>query len=236
MTSAITIAGRFCGPPGSGNGGYSAGLLAELVDRSGDMCAEVTLRSPPPLDHPLRIETGRVIRAFDGDTVVLEAVAKQLALDVPAPPSWPDAQHLSLGYVGFDEHIFPRCFTCGPERDEGDGLRIFAGRRSPDGPLAAPWRPSNSVAADGIVQSAVVWAALDCPGYFAVARAGELAVLGRMHAKLDEPLRADERYIVTAWPIGREGRKLSAGTAVFRAADGHCVGRALQTWITLPTR
>jgi hypothetical protein len=99
--------------------------------------------------------------------------------------------------------------------------------------VAAPWRPDSSIATDGIVTAAVVWAALDCPGYFAAARLGDMAVLGRMHAELSEALQAGERYVVVGWPISREGRKARAGTAVFRADDGACMGRALQTWITL---
>jgi hypothetical protein len=225
----FTIARRFCGPPESGNGGYSAGLLADLVDGP----TEVTLRRPPPLDKPLRIEQGDTIRAFDGAQLVLEAAPKELELEVSAPPSWDDAEHMATAYEGFVGHIFPTCFTCGPERGEGDGLRIFAGRHDVDGQLAAPWCPATSFATGGVVHPAIVWAALDCPGYFAVARRGEMAVLGRMHAQLHEPVRAEERYILTSWLISRDARKRKAGTAVFRAEDGHCVGKALQTWITI---
>ncbi|MGB5346993.1 MAG: hypothetical protein WBN23_12575, partial [Woeseia sp.] len=47
----LNIASRFCGPPSSANGGYVAGRLASYVGRS----AEVTLKSPPPLDMPLTV-------------------------------------------------------------------------------------------------------------------------------------------------------------------------------------
>ena len=60
MTSQITIHRRFNGPPDSGHGGYVCGVIADLIGP----CAEVTLRSPPPLDLPLRverIESGEVI-------------------------------------------------------------------------------------------------------------------------------------------------------------------------------
>ena len=227
--STITIEARFCGPPGSGNGGYSAGLLAA----EGDGPMQVTLRRPPPLDRPLRVVRGETLRALDGGHLVMEAVRAPLSLDVPAAPSWAAAERMAERYAGFEGHIFPTCFTCGPDREVGDGLRIFAGRAGSEGPVAAPWSPSATVVEGGVVRAPVVWAALDCPGYFAVATVGEKAVLGRMHARLDEPVAAAERCVAVGWPIDREGRKLRAGTAVFRARDGACLARALQTWITI---
>lgn len=44
----LVVAARFCGPTGSGNGGYVAGRLGAFVDTDGPV--EVTLREPPPLD------------------------------------------------------------------------------------------------------------------------------------------------------------------------------------------
>jgi hypothetical protein len=41
----VQIASRFCGPPQSGNGGYTCGLLAEALPGP----IEVSLRAPPPL-------------------------------------------------------------------------------------------------------------------------------------------------------------------------------------------
>jgi hypothetical protein len=39
-----------------------------------------------------------------------------------------------------------------------------------------------------------------------------------------------ETCIVTAWPLGEDGRKLYAGTALF-AARGELLALARQTWI-----
>src|SRR3981081_2968205 len=50
MTSII-IDKRYCGPPNSGNGGYVCGRLARHIPGG----AEVTLRSPTPLDKPLDV-------------------------------------------------------------------------------------------------------------------------------------------------------------------------------------
>ena len=47
----LVIPERFCGPPGTGNGGYVAGRLASLVasDSGSNPTIEVTLRRPIPL-------------------------------------------------------------------------------------------------------------------------------------------------------------------------------------------
>ena len=52
MTEFMTIDRQFNGPPGSGHGGYVAGAIADLFDST----AEVTLRSPPPLADPMRVD------------------------------------------------------------------------------------------------------------------------------------------------------------------------------------
>ena len=55
---------RFCGPASSGNGGWTAGALAGLLDhdarrpRRGLADRTVTLRRPPPLDVPLPVSDG----------------------------------------------------------------------------------------------------------------------------------------------------------------------------------
>ena len=46
-----------------------------------------------------------------------------------------EAVAASATYPGFSAHPFPTCFVCGPERAEGDGLRLFPGRL-PDGRTA----------------------------------------------------------------------------------------------------
>src|SRR6185436_10448445 len=114
-----------------------------------------------------------------------------------------------------------------------DGLRIFAGGTAADGIVAAPWTPDESLAGqDGRVRPEFLWAALDCPGYFAIATPGETAVLGRMTAEVEPAVSAGEPCVVVAWGMGRSGRKLHAGTAIF-GADGECRGRSAQTWILI---
>ncbi len=77
----------------------------------------------------------------------------------------------------------------------------------------------------------ILWAALDCPGYFAIPR-GPRALLGQLAAKIVAPVPTGEPCIVTGWQIASEGRKHRTGTAI-HAADGtlHAVGDA--TWVTI---
>ena len=148
---------------------------------------------------------------------------RPLELELPAPPSWAEAEAASARYPGFDEHAFPRCFVCGPEREPGDGLRVFAGPLG-DGRFAATWIPSE-------VSPSLVWAALDCPGAIAVGfpDRGE-TLLGRFAVEVDELPEPGERCVVLAWPLGEEGRKLYAGTALY-GEDGRPLARARATWI-----
>ena len=85
MTSTITLPARFCGPPDSANGGYTAGALARYVDGP----AEVTLRCRPPLDRPLIVVVeGERVLLRDGDQVVAEAIPATLDLDLPHPVAY----------------------------------------------------------------------------------------------------------------------------------------------------
>src|SRR5439155_15178742 len=84
VSGPIVIDRRFCGPPDSGNGGYTCGLVAARVDGP----AEVTLRLPPPLETPLTVAPGDggSVRVLDGDALVAEGVRRddeQLGGDVP---------------------------------------------------------------------------------------------------------------------------------------------------------
>ena len=212
---------RFRGPTESGNGGYTCGLVAAFVDGP----AEVTLRVPPPLDRALRVEqNGDVVRAFDDGTLVAEAKPTTIDLEPPEPPSFEEAARAALP-DGDQDSPFPECFVCGPHREPGDGLRIFAGALA-GRVVAAPWIP-----AEPYTGPEFVWAALDCPGAYACGF-GErgVLVLGRLGARVDALPRAGERCAVVAWPLGEEGRKAYAGTALY-GEGGRVLGVARATWI-----
>ncbi len=218
----LTIDARFNGPPGSANGGYTCGLLAELVGGP----AEVTLRRPPPLGRPLEVSADDgTFRLLDGDALVAEATRAELTLPIPEPVELAESERAAARYPGFEHHAFPTCFVCGPERRAGDGLRIFAGPVSGRDVFAAPWVAPADVGRE------LVWAALDCPGAIAVGfpDRGE-TLLGRFAVRIDRVPERDEPCVVVAWPLGEDGRKLYAGTALFSAA-GEQLAAARATWI-----
>lgn len=230
----LTIASRFCGPPDSGNGGYVSGLLAR--EMPGD--CQITLHAPPPLDRPLSLVTaGDGLQLRDGDRLLASARPYQLRMDVPPPPTMDQANQAQQHFVGIVHHDLPGCFVCGPNRSPGDGLRIFAGPLgAAEGGVAALWTPDATLAAeDGYVASEYIWAALDCPGFFAVRPVSGLALLGRFAAKLLGPVRVGDRLTVSGWSLHHDGRKHQAGTALFRA-DGAMVAFAEATWISIPGR
>jgi hypothetical protein len=227
VAETLSVPRRFNGPLESGQGGYSSALLAEYVDGT----AEVTLRSPVPLDSPLEVrrENGTV-RLRDGDTLVAEAEGiPDLDLEVPEPVGVEEARAAAGRYRGTDEGMFSHCFVCGPAREDAFG--VFAGNVEGRELVASPWTPPSWAADEaGRVRPEFVWAAMDCPTYFAVYPADDLPMsfLARMAARIDAPVPAGEEHVVIAWPIAAEGRKRVAGAAVLSAkGETLAVARAL---------
>jgi|SRR5919108_4541836 hypothetical protein len=215
----VVIDRKFRGPTESANGGYTCGVLASFLHGP----AEVTLRLPPPLERSLEVATDGTLELRDAGAVVAEAAATDLELAVPEPISFADAAAAALP-EGDKESVFPECFVCGWARQ--DGLRVYAGPVD-GGPLvAATWVPG-----DDVIAPEFVWAALDCPGAYAVefGRRGN-PVLGRLTARVEHLPHPRERCVVMGWPLGEDGRKLYAGTAVF-GEDGRVLGRARAVWI-----
>jgi acyl-coenzyme A thioesterase PaaI-like protein len=230
--STVRIERRFRGPPESGNGGYVAGLVAAAL--GGSSCT-VRLKSPPPLDRDLSLETKDSAAAlFDDGSIVVTASRESFEIDVPPPPSLAEAKDAEPRFTGHSHHIFPGCFVCGPERNSGDGMRVFPGRlHDRVRRVAATWTPDDTVTDEtGLVRPEFLWAALDCPGYFAAEAEAGLALLGKMSAVLHRAARAGEPLIVTGWPIETEGRKHRVGSAL-HDSEGNLVAAATATWITL---
>lgn len=228
----VRINRRFCGPPDSGNGGYVCGLLARELGGSN---VSVSLRVPPPLDRDLELDgDGATAWLKDGDVLIGTAEPQHVSIQVPDPPTLAAAQQAETRYAGLRHHHFPGCFVCGPERGRGDGLRLFAGALGDGGgQVASAWTPDDSLLdPDGFVRNEFVWAALDCPGYWAAAPAAGIAVLGRFTVVVHSERVPADRLIVTGWPIASEGRKHRVGTAL-HDADGRLLAAGEAIWITL---
>jgi hypothetical protein len=222
LPESIAIPRQFRGPARSANGGYTCGLVAGLLDAE---IVEVTLRRPPPLEVELVVtRDGDCVRVLAGTEVVAEARPGALELEPPAPPpAFAEAERLSSLRGDDPDHPFPGCFVCGPAREIGDALRL---RPAPSGAgrVAAPWRVESQFAG-----ARFAWAALDCPGGWAVQPDSTrgISVLGRLTGLVLDPPRAGDECVVIGWPLGREGRKLHAGTAVFREGEPIALGRAV---------
>jgi hypothetical protein len=226
VADTVTIPARFNGPPGSANGGYTCGRVALLVD--GEV-AEVSLRSPPPLERPLEVvRDGERVELLEGETLVAAGGPAELLLDVPDPVPIDDVaaaveagrEHWAAG------HPFPTCVVCGPARDDGFGITPGAlpGR---DGLFGACWTPDSDA-------PELVWAALDCPTSAPVANFGEgpAMVLASLTARLGCPVRVGEPHTILSWPLEEDGRKHWAGAALYDSTGAlTCASRAL--WIEL---
>lgn len=219
----MIISGRFNGPPGSGNGGYSSGLVAAYVS-GGSQGVEVTLRRPPPLDTELSVRQEHAVRVFDGSDLIAEAAVQPVSpAEAVLPVSFDEAVAASRSYPGFANHPFPTCFVCGPLRS--DGLRLFPGRL-PDGRVAAPFAVPDDIS------EVMVWACLDCPGGWAVPLEARPYVLGRIAVRVNGVPAPGDRCVVTGVMTSENGRKAYAGTTLYSSA-GQVLAIARATWIAL---
>lgn len=230
-TTTVTIERRFNGPPTSGHGGYSAGLVGTAIDGP----AEVTLMAPPPLATPLSLDArpdGAQLR--DGERVI--ATATPATVDV-GPPPVAALEAVRAAMPTRDEvrryHPFPTCFGCGPDRLPGDGMFLCCGELDAQAGLwGVTWTPDG--AARGPIDDLLVWAALDCPSSApAQDPTGERPiVLGRLAVDIRAPVGAGQEHLILVRPLVHEGRKRT--NAVWLLDDGGrelAVGRA--TWIEL---
>jgi len=227
VPESLSIPSRFNGPLESGNGGYCSGVVAGFLEGP----AEVSLRRPVPLDTPLDLvrEHDGSVRVLDGEALVAEGRSAELDVEVPAPVSPHEARQAAAGYRGLSDGVFSRCFVCGRARKDAFG--VFAGAVEGRQLVASPWSPPSWTAdPEGHVLPEFIWAVLDCPTYFALYMNGELptSVLARLTARIDGPVAAGQEHVVIGWPIGTDGRKRHAGSAVL-SPDGEAlaVARAL---------
>jgi hypothetical protein len=234
VTETLTIPAFFNGPPTSGNGGYTCGRVAELV---GAEVAEVSLRSPPPLDTPLEVvRDGDRVTARDGDTVVAQGSPSELLVEMPDPV--PADEVAAAAEEGRERwaagHPFPTCVVCGPARQDGLGIfpSALPGREGLFGATWTPGEPSDD--GSGCARTELVWAALDCPTSAPVANfgVGPAMVLASLTARLGCPLRVGEPHTILSWALGEDGRKHWSAAALYDS-EGilTCASRAL--WIEL---
>lgn len=266
MNAELSIPSRYRGPARSGNGGYTAGSLAEMVPEpvtgrsahtSECPVVEVTLRQPPPLDVTMRVQ--RLGATDPGNvsgtdlTVLLMGGAKiaeaRLVEDDLEPVAWVPmsrATDVMARFPGLVSHPFPGCFACGPDRAQGDGLRIFPGRVDDDR-VASLWLPDPSLGASSDplepdplepdlrrVGLGTAWAALDCVGGWAGDMEERKMVLGRMTAQVDALPVVGEPHVVVGAARGSQGRRTFTASTLYDS-DGRIVARAQHVWVAVDT-
>ena len=232
MTETIVIDERFCGPPQSGNGGYVAGRLARFVTAD---AVQVRLVAPPPLGRALSVtaaEDGADLS--DGEQLVATARPATLDVEPPATVTLEAAASAEADpHWTANDHPFPTCFGCGPLRQRGDALRHVCGPVG-ESLVACVATTDRALPLEGdALAPEVVWAALDCPSAAAVVPPGSSPhVLATFTVRIDRPVRAGAPHVCVAWPLGADGRKKWAGSALLDA-DGTICARAEALWIEL---
>ncbi len=233
----LIIPTRFRGPAHSGNGGWVSGALAQATGHDGPVT--VRLRTPPPLERPLRLTSDDDGRVSAHDDALLVAQAwpddrlQPPGADVLARASQVSdtiAHEAGLRYRGLADHPFPSCFTCGTGRDPAEALCLRTGRLpGEDGMFATAWTPAQ-------VSVPITWAALDCPGAWAGDVAGRPMVLGTMTAGWAHPVprlpRVGVAHLILSWVSGESGRKVFSHTALFDD-DRQLLAYAEATWILI---
>jgi hypothetical protein len=228
----VLIPRRFNGPRASANGGYACGLVSRHIGRGP---AEVSLRSPPPLDTALalfREDDGSVVLRHRDVLVAEGRAAGPLDLEPPVRPSVAAAREALRRHPWLHgHHPFSDCYVCGAGRYDGLGMH-FGELRGHENMTAALLVADETVPHDaaGVVPE-IAWGALDCPSYVpAMWEADVPSLLARMHAELLAPIPIGEPIVATGWLLEAEGRKHHTASALL-AADGTLLARARHLWV-----
>jgi hypothetical protein len=228
---------------GTGNGGYSCGLVA-LAAGPGTRSVEIRRSTGVPVDRPLTVRVvDDGVEVHDHEGLIARTSSEELAVTVPAPPPLEVARRVSGRFLeqlesGAVAHPFPECFVCGHQRAPGDGLRLFTGPLDGGlgekaGPRVAAWRPAAGFLDEaGRLRPEFVWSALDCPGGWALR---EPANTGTLQVEILGPVDGHQDLIVMGWPMSaasaRPGsRRRYAGTAMFDAR-GRLLARSAAIWV-----
>lgn len=254
----VVIHRQFNGPAHSGNGGYVCGLIATELGGPGPVTS--TLRQPPPLDTALTWEpdASGLRLLTTGGAIVGEAQPGTFVREVPPAPTAEQAAAGEAAYPGHVGHPFGTCFTCGPDRAEGEGLRIFTGPITPQTTtaqtttpqtttpgataprtmtpgvttVAGTWVPHPDLLdAEGQLAPPIVWAAIDCAGGWTADFTVHPTVLGRMTGQILRLPEIGEECTVTGRLDDHTGRKFATSTALY--AGDELLARSEQIWIEI---
>jgi hypothetical protein len=222
MDAVFTVGRRFRGMFLNGehyaHGGHFCGQVAQFAPG----LPAVAIQRLIPLERELtvRVSAG-LLTVLAGAEEIANSAVKDAPLPVTLPPpiTLDEARAAEERFEGFTRHPFPECFACGHERAAGNGLRIFTGEVGQgvhgEKQLAGVWQPDPSVLdGDGLVRPEFVWAALDCPGGWAIP---EKVATVALQVDILDRIPGDRPLIVRGWiqrPIESTRRSRYAGSAV----------------------
>ena len=227
------------GPTGSGQGGWTAWKLVEIIGQP----ATIAIKASIPLETDMNIVAltgGQKWQLVDNSgpisQVILEAERWDPDFADITPVSVADATEARSRFpLPGDLHPVPFCFSCG---QQPDSMNVHPGRLD-DGRFATDWRvPDWAVHPDGAVDPGPLWSALDCTAAFYVNcepfRRQSFTV--QYAVEIAEDLDPSETYALVAsagdnapdW----DGRKRGAASAAF-GASGNCVARARSFWVAV---
>jgi len=225
VADTLIIDPRYCGPRSLGHGGYFAGLLAPAISNT----TEVTLRSPIPVGAPINVsssETGVTAYTLAG-TLIAETVGVEAALTPCPTVSLPSAR-LSEARSHELPHHNVECFACGRRRPSHDGLGLTPGETGA-GIVACTWTPKIEFSATtDFVSPEFAWAALDCPGAYALPTPN-MVMLGRITASLCGRIRLLEPHVVCARLSKQLGPRFFTDSAIY-TASGELRAMAHSIW------
>lgn len=179
QATSLTIEHRYRGwralPAGEhyGHGGYFCGRVAQIVPG----LKALSILKSIPLDRELTVRASSPLQVtvHAGDVEIANSVVRgaPIAVTLPGSVTIEEATEAAARFPGFTRHPFPECFACGHLRAESGGLSIFTGSVGEpvngEPQLAGVWTPDSScLGTDGFVRLEIVWAALDCPGGWAI--------------------------------------------------------------------
>ena len=233
----LRIGGRFQGPTGSGQGGWTAHRFTAGID----MPVTTAMRAPVPL------ETDLSIVQVDGEWRLIDPTASDpvtIMVARPWDPDFADTEPVAVhdavaARTRFSElvadHPVPYCFSCGTQHDS---MNVHAGPLG-DGRFATDWSPPPWAVSDsGIVDVGTLWAAIDCAAawYAAYSREPKSPVTAQFAVEVIGPIEPDVTYSLVSWsgnhPDEWDGRKRHAASAAF-SPDGTCVARSVSLWIAI---
>ena len=240
MTSTtISIPAKFCGPPRSGNGGYFCGAVAAQVEGP----VVVRLKAPPPLDTEMAVVMdGDAGRVLSGEREIAQVLPARGELE-PSPPI-PREEAVKISERGLEasqvNHPFPTCFVCGPDRDMGDGMRIFTGPNDDESLYAAAWYADPAWSSDGsLVDEAYIWSAMDCPSSgpaFATALNpdSDIAyVLGTLEVRIFERPKVGDHYVLTC-ALDEDTGKLYRTRVSLYGDEEKLLATGAAVWVRVP--